>query len=470
VGVGLSLDNLADAHPFLPNLSQETVEKMLKQVKANSIADLFSDIPQDLQLRRRLAIPEGEGEAKVRRDLYNRLSKNRTPPEDLCFLGGGVYPHYIPAAVDSILSRQEFYTAYTPYQPEISQGMLQALFEYQSMMCDLLGMQVCNSSMYDWASASGEAVRMAARVKKRKTVLVAESIGDGRSEVIKTYADPMDLKLLPVGYHSRSGRLDLGSLKSRLSQNQGDVAAIYFENPNVFGVIEEESGAAIEMVHAAGGLAIVGVNPISLSALKDPGSYGTDIVVGEGQPLGVPMNFGGPHVGIFAVRDTTLARSMPGRLIGMTTTKDGANKAFCMVLQTREQHIRRENAMSNICANQALLALAAAAYLAMLGRNGFQRLGEVNVSNSHYAAERLAQVKGVRSPRFDGKFFNEFTVGYDRRKANDVFAGLAARGVMAGYPLSRQASKIGEAGAYCVTETHSAEDVDRLAAALSEVA
>src|SRR5271156_5376198 len=199
---------MVEAHPFLPNLEDETIERMLKQVKAGSIGELFSDIPEGLRLKRKLAIPDGQGEALVRRELHGRLSKNRTPPDQLCFLGGGVYPHYIPAAVDSILSRQEFYTAYTPYQPEISQGMLQALFEYQSMMCDLLGMQVCNSSMYDWASASGEAVRMAARVKKRKTILVAESIGPQRLEVIRTYVEPMGLSIKTVPFNRRTGELD----------------------------------------------------------------------------------------------------------------------------------------------------------------------------------------------------------------------------------------------------------------------
>ena len=189
------------------------------------------------------------------------------------------------------------------------------------------------------------------------------------------------------------------------------------------------------MVHAAGGLAVVGLNPISLSVLRDPGSYGADVVVGEGQPLGVPMNFGGPHMGIFAVKDIGLARSMPGRLIGMTTTKDGSEKAFCMVLQTREQHIRREAATSNICTNQALLALAAAAYMSLLGKNGFRKLGEVNLANAHYAAERIGKLNGVKSPLFSGPFFNEFTVGYERRKAPWVFAELAKRGVMGGYPL-----------------------------------
>ncbi len=461
---------MVEAHPFLPNLEDETIAKMLKQVKASSIADLFSDIPDALLLKRRLGIPDGEGEAMVRKEVLARLARNRTSPEALCFLGGGVWPHYIPAAVDSILSRQEFYTAYTPYQPEISQGMLQALFEYQSMMCDLLGMQVCNSSMYDWASAAGEAVRMASRVKRRKTILVAKSVGDGRQDVIRTYTEPMDLKLREVGFDTKSGRLDLESLKSGLSQNEGDVAALYLENPNVFGVIEEEIERAVEMVHGAGGLAIVGVNPVSLAVLRDPGSYGTDVVVGDGQPLGVPMNFGGPHIGIFAVRDTALARSMPGRLIGMTTTKGGDRKAFCMVLQTREQHIRREGAMSNICTNESLLALAAAAYLALLGKNGFRRLGEVNLANSHFAAERIGELKQVSSPLFEGPFFGDFTVGYKRRQASEVFKELAKRGVMGGYPLKRHSPQIGEAGAYSVTEVHSSEEIGRLVDALGEVA
>lgn len=460
---------MVEPHPFLPNLEDETIERMLKQVNASSTSDLFSDIPDALRLKRKLAIPDGEGEALVRKELHWRLAKNKTPPEQSCFLGGGVYPHYIPAAVDSILSRQEFYTAYTPYQPEISQGMLQALFEYQSMMCDLLGMQVCNSSMYDWASAAGEAVRMASRVKGRKTVLFANSIGDGRLEVVRTYAEPMGVKLSPVAFETKTGRLDLSALRARLAEGAGEVAALYIESPNVFGVIEEGMDEAVKMVHEAGGLAIVGVNPITLSVLRDPGSYGADVVVGEGQPLGAPMNFGGPHMGIFAVKDIGLARSMPGRLIGMTTTKDGAGKAFCMVLQTREQHIRREAATSNICTNQALLALAAASYMSLLGKNGFKKLGEVNLANSHYAVEQLSTLKAVKAPLFEGSFFGEFTLGYNRREASWVFAELAKRGVMAGYPLSRHANQIGEAGAYCVTEVHSSEDIGRLVEALGGV-
>jgi len=456
-----------EPHPFLPNLDEEIVELMLKQAGASSIAELFSDIPSEFTLKRKLAIPEGQPEATVRREVTRRLARNAAGGDSLCFLGGGVWPHYIPAAVESILSRQEFYTSYTPYQPEISQGMLQALFEYQSLMCDILGMEVCNSSMYDWASASAEAARMVARVKGRNVFLVAESVGPQRLEVIRTYVEPMGLTIKTVAFDRRTGELDQTSVAASLG---GDVAGIYLENPNFFGVVEEDVEGLMDQVHRIGGLGVVGVDPMSLSILRNPGSYNADVVVGEGQPLGIPMNFGGPHVGIFAVREMSLARSMPGRLIGMSTTKDGGEKAFCMVLQTREQHIRREHASSNICTNQALLALATACYLSLLGRNGFSHLGEVILANSHYAAERLGEVGGLKSPLFEGPFFKEFVVGYERAKAKDVYEKLGLRGIMAGYPLTRHFSGIGEAGGYCVTEVHSSDDIMRLEQALKEVA
>ncbi len=453
-------------HPFLPNLDDEIVKDMLRRVGASSVSELFSDIPPELALKRRLAIPEGQPEASVRREVTRRLAADVTPPDALCFLGGGVWPHYIPAAVESIISRQEFYTSYTPYQPEISQGILQALFEYQSLMCDLLGMQACNSSMYDWASGAAEAVRMAARARNRSTFLIAESVGPQRREVIRTYVEPMGLALRTVGFDRTTGELDQKSLEGSLGP---DVAGIYFENPNFFGVIEEEAEQTVEKVHRAGGLGVVGVDPVSLSVLKEPGSYGADVVVGEGQPLGIPMNFGGPHLGIFAVRDMSLARSMPGRMIGMTTTKDEGERAFCMVLQTREQHIRRERASSNICTNQALLALAAASYLSLLGKNGFAQLGEVVAGNSHYAAEMIGRIEGVDSPLFEGPFFKEFAVGYREAKAEDVYSGLSRKGILGGYPLTRDFTGIGEAGGYCVTEVHSSDDVSRLVDALGEV-
>ena len=439
---------------------------MLKMVGASSVDELFSDIPPNVRLGRKLKLPEGASEYEVRREVQTRLSRNSTPPGSLCFLGGGVWPHYVPAAVESITSRQEFYTSYTPYQAEISQGMLQALFEYQSLMCDLLGMEACNSSLYDWASAAGEAVRMAARVTGRRKALVAGNAGPQRRAVIRTYTEPLGLELETVSFDRKKGTLDLADLESKLTT---DVACLYLENPNYFGVIEDGVASLVERVHGAGALAVVGVDPISLSLITEPGAYGADVAVGEGQPLGIAMNYGGPHLGIFSVKDIKLARSMPGRLIGITSTlANPEEKAFSMVLQAREQHIRREAATSNVCTNQSLMAVAAASYLSLLGKWGFRRLGEAVISNSHYAAHRLSRVKGVKSPHFSGAFFKEFVLSYTKANARSVYSNLSRRGVLAGYPVQK-AFGVGEAGLYCVTEVHTVDDIERLAGALEEV-
>ena len=440
---------------------------MLRRIGAASVEELFSDIPSPIRLNRRLRLPDGQPESIVRREIQSRLASNKTPPASLCFLGGGVWPHYIPAAVESAVSRQEFYTSYTPYQPEISQGMLQALFEYQSLMCDLLGMEACNSSMYDWASAAGEATRMAARTTGRKRFLVFGDVGPTRLEVIRTYVQPIELELDVLPIDVKSGVVDSSDLKSKMTS---EVAGVYLENPNYFGILEGEVAEISATVHEGGGLLVVGVDPTSLSLVKPPGDYGADIVVGEGQPLGIPMNYGGPHLGIFAVRDLNLARSMPGRLIGMTTEKDSDQRAFSMVLQTREQHIRREGATSNICTNQSLMAVAASCYLAMLGKTGFRRLGEVIISNSHYAAKRLSAVEGVvASPLFKRPFFKEFVVGYERAGASRVYRKLASKGVLGGYPIDSSFRLGREAGLYCVTDVHTRDDIERLASALEEV-
>jgi glycine cleavage system P protein (glycine dehydrogenase) subunit 1 len=455
------------SHPLLPNLDDSLVSQMLAGIGASSVDDLFSDIPAQVKLKRKLRVPGGDSEYKVRREVLAKLATNRTPPDSLCFLGGGVWPHYVPAAVESITSRQEFYTSYTPYQAEASQGMLQALFEYQSLMCDLLGMEACNSSMYDWASAAGEAVRMAGKVTGRSRALIAGNAGPRRRAVIQTYVEPMGIELETVRFDRSTGALDLADLKRKASP---DVACVYLENPNYFGVLESDAREITSAVSASGGLCIVGVDPISLSLIKEPGSYGADIVVGEGQPLGIPMNYGGPHLGIFAVKDNKLARSMPGRLIGLTNpVGDPSRKAFSMVLQAREQHIRRETATSNICTNQSLMAVAAATYLSLLGKEGFRKLGEAVISNSHYAAKRLSRVEGVASPHFKGAFFKEFVVSYAHSKASSVFRGLAKRGIMAGYPMERSLGLGVEAASFCVTEVHTADDIERLVDAIEEV-
>jgi len=452
---------LSRKHPLLPNLDESIVKEMLTKIGAESVEELFSDIPEGARLKRPLRIPEGATEYEVRRELGERLAKNKTHPSSLCFLGGGVWPHYIPAAVESVLARQEFYTSYTPYQAEASQGMLQALFEYQSLMCDLLGMAACNSSMYDWASGVAEAVRMAVRVTGRDTVLVAKNAGPERVDVTRTYVEPLGLKVKEFGFDRKTGQADFTGAKELINH---DVAAVYFENPNYFGVVEEGADELVKAAHEAGSLAIVGVDPISLSLLREPGGYGADIAVGEGQPLGIPMNYGGPHLGILAVNDLKLARNMPGRLIGQTSTiDDPKQKAFAMVLQAREQHIRRETATSNICTNQALMALAAACYLALLGKTGFRALGESIISRSHYAVKRLSELPGVASPIFGGSYFKEFAVGYSEASAEDVFRRLPDKGILGGYPLTRRFDLGIDAGMYCVTEVHSKDDIERLA-------
>jgi glycine dehydrogenase subunit 1 len=451
-------------HPLLPNLDDSILSKMLERIGAKSIDELFSDIPKEVRLKGGLNIPPGASEFTVKREIQTRLSQNRTYPGSLCFLGGGVWPHYIPAVVESIMSRQEFYTSYTPYQAEISQGMLQGLFEYQSLMCDVLGMEACNSSLYDWASAAGEAVRMAVRVNGRKRILIAGNAGPQRVSVIQSYVEPLGLKIDTVGFNRETGRLDSDQVNDALGQ---DVAAVYFENPNYLGVLEEDAEELVESAHRAGALAIVGVDPISLSLVREPGSYSADIAVGEGQPLGIPMNYGGPHLGIFAVADLKLARSMPGRLIGLTTTiADPGQKAFAMVLQAREQHIRREAATSNICTNQSLMAIAAATYLSLLGKTGFRMLGESIVSNSHFAAKRIAEIPGIDSPLPSGPFFKEFVVGYPKASAETTYRRLSEKGVLAGSPIPKSFGLSEESGLYCVTEIHSSEDIERLARTL----
>ncbi len=457
----------SSSHQFLPNLDETLVKEMLKKVGASSLDELFSDIPAPLRLSRGLKVPEAGSEYGVRRELQERLSANKTPPGALCFLGGGVWPHYIPAAVDSVVSRQEFYTSYTPYQPEVSQGMLQALFEYQSLMCDLLSMEACNSSLYDWASAAAEAARMAWRVTGRRRVLVGGNVGPMRLQVMKAYSEPAGIAIEKLPFDQSTGRTDASLAKKAISE---DVAAVYLENPNYFGVVEEEAEEIFSAARAKGALAVAGVDPISLALMKPPGEYGADVAVGEGQPLGIPMNYGGPHLGIFAVSDIKLARSMPGRLIGITTeVADTTRKAFTMVLQTREQHIRREGATSNVCTNQSLMALAAACYLSLLGKNGFRTLGESVAANSHYAAKVLSEVRGASSPHFSGAFFKEFVVSYERAKAKAVFRGLANRGIMAGYPIDKAMGVGAEAGCFCVTEIHTSDDILRLRDALKEV-
>ncbi len=457
------------SHPYLSNDSADIRRKLLDSLDISSIDEAFSDIPKLVRLARSLSLPKPRSEVEVRREVERILSKNITAKNGLSFLGGGVWSHHVPAVVDAIAGRGEFLTSYTPYQPEISQGMLQSLFEYQSMMAELLEVDVVNSSMYDWASALGEAARMSARITHRNEFIVPHFLSPERLVVLKSYANPIGIRIKEVRQSLQTGQINLEALKEEVSSQ---TAGLYVENPAYLGHLVHDMDALAEIAHDAGSLFIVGVDPTSLGILKPPGRYNADIVVGEGQPLGNYVNYGGPLLGIFACRnEAQLVRQMPGRLVGLTTTKDGEKQGYCMVLQTREQHIRREKATSNICTNHALCALRAAIYMALMGGGGFRRLGEQLFTITLYATQRLSSVDGVRTPVFRGCHFKDFTVNFDgtEKKGSKISKRLLEWGILGGRPLERDYPELGDTFLYAVTEMHTRGDVDTLCDALKEI-
>lgn len=455
-------------HTYIPN-AREIREEMLREIGAASVDELFADIPPKIRLGRKLKLPPAMSELEVKRHVQAMLSKNKPFTRMLTFLGGGVWPHHIPSHVRSLAQRSEFLTSYTPYQAEVSQGMLQALFEYQSLIAELVGLEVANASMYDWATALGEAALMCARVTGRRKFIVPRLISQERLSVLRNYAAGPALEVIEIGHDRRTGQLDLEEFRGKLS---ADVAGVYIENPSYLGFLETQVDEISSAVHKAGALLVVGVNPISLGLLKAPGDYGADIVVGEGQPFGNPVSFGGPSLGIFACgSDQRLLRQMPGRLIGMTTTLDGKRRGYCMVLQTREQHIRRERATSNICSNEALCAVTAAIYLTSLGSGGLRELAETCAANASYAMRKLDGIKGLKAPIFDAPHFNEFTLNCDGthlsvKKLNTL---LLQRDVQGGKPLRDEFPELGETALLCTTELHSREDIDRLVSVVEEI-
>jgi glycine dehydrogenase subunit 1 len=420
-------------------------------------------------LKKTLNLPDGLSEFEVKKHVETLLSKNKTYADIPIFLGAGCWPHYVPSVVKEIIQRSEFLTSYTPYQAEVSQGILQALFEYQSMICELTAMDVANCSMYDWASALGEAARMASRITKRSEILIPRIIHPERRMTLEVYAEPANIHVKEIKYDGETGLLDLSDLRDKISEK---TAAVYIENPSYLGFIETQVDEISQITHSHKALFIVGVDPISLGILKPPGEYGADIVVGEGQPLGNPMNYGGPLLGIFACRDDlNVIRQMPGRIIGLTTTVDGERQGFCMALQTREQHIRREKATSNICSNEALCAVAAAVYLALLGPNGLRELCETIMYKANYAIRLLSKIEGLKVPVFKAPHFKEFTVNFDDTglKVEEVHEALLNKGVHGGKNVSREFPELGETALYCVTEVHNEAEIRLLAEALDEI-
>lgn len=457
------------SHPYIPNSLPQIKQEMMREIGIKQVDELYSDVPEKYRLRTPLNLPEAMSEYEVKKHVENLLSKGKTCDDMPMFLGAGCWPHYVPAVVKEIVQRSELLTSYTPYQPEISQGMLQSLFEYQSMLCELTEMDVANCSMYDWATALGEAARMAARVTGRREILIPQIIHTERAATLKTYANPAGISIKQVSFDKDSGQMDLSNLQRNISER---TAAVYIENPAYLGFIETQVDEIRTEAHEHGALFIVGVDPTSLGILKPPGEYGADIVVGEAQPLGNAMNFGGPLLGIMACRDEMrLIRQMPGRIIGMTMTQDGERNGFCMTLQTREQHIRREKATSNICSNEALCAVASAVYMALLGPEGMRELGETIVRKANYAMHLLSETKGLKTPVFKSAHFKEFTVNFDEAglKVSEVNEKLLKHQIQGGKDISKELPELGETALYCITEIHSTQEIERLAEALREI-
>jgi len=434
--------------------------KMLQALGISSEEELFEEIPEEARIDG-IDLPPGIGESEMLEEIDAILSKNKTADEMPTFLGGGSYFHYSPAAVGEIAGRSEFLTSYTPYQPEASQGMLQALFEFQSFMSELTGMDAVNSGMYDWSTALGEAALMCGRIRHGSRFLVARSVSPERKAVLRTYLKGMDAKVQEVAFDKTSGRLDAADLRGKLAD---DVFGVYVENPNYFGVLEE---GVDEISSAIGDTPfVIGADPLSLAIMRPPSDYGADIVIGEGHHLGNAPYFGGPLIGIFGCRHE-LIRKMPGRIIGATLDAAG-RRAFCMTLQTREQHIRRDKATSNICTNEALMAVAACAYLASVGRGGLIDVAETNVEKARRLSEIVGKVGGYRSPLFDASHFNEFVIGCPL-PVEKLSRSLLGRGIQGGISLVQDFAELGEAMLLAVSEMNSNDDINALVRALEEI-
>lgn len=427
---------------YVPSTAQERQE-MLASIGLCSIDELFYHIPDSLKLKGELNLPSGKSELEVCRTMEHIAAQNIV--FDSIFRGAGAYDHYIPAIVKSVTGKEEFVTAYTPYQAEISQGVLQSIFEYQTMICELTGMDVSNASVYDGATAAAEAVNMCCE-RSRNVVFCSAAAHPDTIEVVKTYcwASGHEFVLVPV----KDGKTDWNSIVPQLDKKTS--ACLYIQSPNFFGQIEDVQQAA-EAVHAVGAKLIMGCNPIALGLYKTPAELGTDIAVGEGQPLGMPLSFGGPYLGFMATTKAMM-RKLPGRIVGETTDVDG-KRAFVLTLQAREQHIRREKASSNICSNQALCAMTAAVYLAAVGPEGLKQVANLCYQKAHYLMQQLTAIPGI-TLRYQGPFFHEFVT--DQGDANRILLKLEQEGILGGLPLS-------DGGIlWCATEQNSKEDIDRM--------
>ena len=438
------------------SLTEADREEMLAAIGVDTVDELFRDIPAGMRLGRELDLEPPLGEAELQRHLEELAARNVDTTRELSFLGAGIYDHYVPAIADAVLQRGEFLTAYTPYQPEMSQGVLQAIFEYQTVICELTGMQVANASGYDGTTVAADACYVAKHATGRSKIVVTEATNPQVRQVVKTYAKGFGLEIVEVP--QRGGVTD----PDEVADVSRDAAAVLFQQPNFFGVLEPAPDLAAA-ANDAGALAIAHVDPMSLGVLEAPGAYGCALAIGEGQGTGNYPSFGGPHYGFLAARNEFIRR-MPGRIIGETTDLDG-ERAYVLTLQTREQHIRREKATSNITTNQTLLALQGLVALSWLGPQGLREVGETCMSLAAYAQDKL----GLELLFPERTTFKEFAVRVGR-SARDVIRDARERGVHPGYALGRDYAGLDDALLVCVTEKRTPADVDRLAEVLAEVA
>jgi len=441
---------------YIPNSPDERLA-MLADIGRSRIEDLFQQIPEHLRLNEPIGIGQPMSEPDLLAYFRDLAASNAT--DYTSFLGAGAYSHFIPVIIDSLISRAEFFTAYTPYQPELSQGTLQYIFEFQTMICQLTGMEVANASLYDGSTGVAEAVLMANRVNRRDKFVIAGSLHPQYREVISTYTRSLGFTV-EYAAHAEAGTLDASTLGI-----DGDTSAVVVQSPNFFGCIEDLSAIA-EAAHAAGALLIVAISePMSLGMLRSPGACGADIVVGESQSFGIPLSYGGPYCGMFATLEKYV-RQMPGRLVGEAYDDQG-RRGYVLTLSTREQHIRREKATSNICTNQGLFALMSTIYLSTMGRRGLQEVARQNAQKAHYAAAEIAKLEGFKL-KFSAPFFNEFVVRTPR-PATDVLSRLLEKQIVGGIALDNHYPDLSDCLLVCVTETARKESIDRLVDALSKV-
>lgn len=443
---------------FVPQ-TEEELQRMLHEIGVDSFEELLRQISPGLKCSP-LKLPEGISESELRERMRQLAARNVSVSERKSFLGAGAYEHFIPEVVRELSSRAEFVTAYTPYQPEASQGFLQAMFEYQTVICELTAMEASNASLYDGASALAEAVLMALRTKTdRSKVVISRCVHPEYRAVLRTYLRGSSVTIEEIPW--REGITSSSALDEQTDER---TAAVVLQSPNFFGCIEGMQSAC-EIARARGSVFIAVVNPISLGVLAPPGEYGADIAVGDGQPLGNELSYGGPYLGFLACTES-LMRKMPGRLVGLTEDAQG-ERGFVLTLQTREQHIRREKATSNICTNHALNALRACIYLSSLGKEGIRRLGELNIQKSHYLFERLNQIEGLAAT-FSSPFFNEFAMRCSMPPAQ-LNRSLAEKGFLAGVELARWYPELKDSLLICATETKSKRELDDFVAAMKEV-